>query len=56
MREGVSLYVHPECVGCVLHVAVESCGMQVEEGKRRVEFLKDECRASVWSGYGEAKA
>jgi len=55
VSEGISLQVHLECVGCVLDVGVESCGVQVGEGRERVKFCKEECREGVWSSYGESK-
>ena len=45
--------VYLECVGCVLYLVVESCGVQVGdlEGQGRGKFFIEECREGVWSDY-----
>jgi len=42
-------------VGCVPYVVIESCGVQVGEGKSVLSFFKEECKEGVWSGCGESK-
>ena len=42
-------------MGCVSYVAIKGGGVEVGEGKGRVQFVEEKCRESVRSSDGESK-